>query len=291
MRTIVVVGAVLLAAVRLSAQTVSQPVFLPQQYFVGDIVEARVVIRSETLPEVRVPDQLPHLPWIEIRDVLIVQRADGIEVRIRFQPFFVGTRRLPPIDLGDITIDGVSAFVSSVLPDQPVEPAGIRDQLLLPGTRVLVAVLFAAIVGIPVVVVLAGDWGKRSAVYVSRWYRERAPYRRFQKSVKSLDDRVHELDGKRFYTELLSITRDFMDRRFAAGLRSATTVELDEKLVRIGVPDDARRRIREMFTVGDLVRFANRRVSLEERHAHLEDLRVITRELHRRRTERRDVGP
>lgn len=280
----------LLGSVGTVAQTVSQAVFLPQQYYVGDIVEARVVVRGSVVPERDPTQKLPSLPWVEILDVLIVQRADGYEVRIRFQPFFVGTRRLPPISLGDVTIDNVSAFVGSVLPEDNPEAAGMRDQLLLPGTRLLLVLLVVALFAIPTIVFVAGDWGRRTVRRLVRWYRERIPYRRFVRGLRSLSGRIHEIDGKRFYTDLQQLTREFMDRRFDAGLRAATTGELEERLSRIGIPVDSRERLRGMFEIADLVRYANRRVSLEERSAHLEDLRVITRELHRRKTEAPHVG-
>lgn len=273
-----------------AAQTVSQAVFLPQQYYVGDIVEARVVVRGTDALQRDGTNPLPSLPWVEILDVVIVQRADGHEVRIRFQPFFVGTRRLPPIVLGDVTIDNVSAFVGSVLPEENPEPAGMRDQLLLPGTRLLLVLIVVAVFAVPTVLLVAGDWGRRTVGRLLRWYRERIPYRRFLRGLRGLGGRIHEIDAKRFYMDLQQLTREFMDRRFDAGLRAATTGELDDRLSRIGVPVDSRERLRGMFEIADLVRYANRRVSLEERTAHLEDLRVITRELHRRKTEASRVG-
>ena len=280
----------LICAAGAMAQTVSQAVFLPQQYYAGDIVEARVVVRGTVVPERDATQPLPSLPWVEVIDVFIVQRADGYEVRIRFQPFFVGTRRLPPIQLGEVTIDNVSAFVGSVLTEDDAAPAGMRDQLLLPGTRLLLILIVVAAIAVPTVVFVAGDWGRRTVRHLVRWYRERIPYRRFLRGLRVLSGRIHEIDAKRFYMDLQQLTREFMDRRFHAGLRAATTGELEDRLSRIGIPEDSRERLREMFEVADLVRYANRRVSLEERTAHLEDLRVITRELHRKKTEAPHVG-
>lgn len=290
MNRVVVALLFIAIGVGVGAQTISQAVFLPQQYYVGDIVEARVVIRDDSALDLHPPEVLPSLSWVEVIGVSIVQRADGFEARIRFQPFFVGTRRLPPIDLGAVTIDNVSAFVGTVLTTTDREPAGMRDQLLLPGTRLLLVLVLAAIVAIPLVVFVAGDWGRRTIGHLVRWYRERIPYRRFVRGLRTLSGRIHEIDGKRFYTELQQLTREFMDRRFDAKLISATTGELDERLMRIGIPEDSRVRIRTMFEVADLVRFANRRVSLEERTLHLEDLRVITGELHRQKGDLRRVG-
>ncbi len=277
-----------MCAATVDGQVVSQPVFLPQQYFVGDIVEARVVVRSDTIPEIEIPVELPSQPWVEIVDVSVVQRADGVEVRIRFQPFFVGTRRLPPIDLGGVTVDSVSAFVGSVLESE--EPAGMRDQLLLPGTRLLIAVLVIAAVGIPVIVVLAGDWGRKSTKRIGRWYRDRIPYRRFIKGARGLTQRLHELDAKRFYAELQFLTREFIDRRFLAGLTAATTGEIEDRLSRVGIPAQHSTRIHTMFEIADLVRFAGRRATFDERAENLEELRAIVHELHRNRPEASNVG-
>lgn len=274
-----VIGAAILALVPpppLSAQVISNIVFLPQTYFVGDLVEARVVLRSTGPLELRVPETLPTTEWIDVRGVTIIQRADGYEVRVQFQPFFLGTRQLPPIDLGSMQLSGISAVVSNLVePGQQLELEPIRGQLLLPGTRLLIGLLIALAIAIPTVVIVAGGWGRRTLAAITRRWRERRPYRATMRSLRQLQAELHELDGRSYYIRLLDIARDYFDGRFDARLRSATTGELDRRLQRVHITAEARRDLIELFQFGDLVKFANHRVSVDDRTRHLESLRHV----------------
>jgi hypothetical protein len=146
--------ALFVASPYLAGQTVSQVVFLPQTYYIGDVVEARVIVRATESLDLVPPTPLPRSDWVDVRSVVVVQRADGYEVRVLFQPFFVGTRQLPPIDLGSMTLSGVSVVVQSLSVEEgELELQPVRDQLLLPGTQALIAVFLLLLVGVPVVIV------------------------------------------------------------------------------------------------------------------------------------------
>ena len=274
--------AMLVVAPATSAQTVADVVFLPQTYYVGDRVEARVVLDIDSASEITIPDELPRTDWITIESITTLQRSDGVELRIVFQPFFVGTRELPPIDLEQTLLTGVTAFVTSVGGDgEELRTAPVRDQILLPGTEVRIALFAIVLFGVPPTVFFLSGWGRRRLGRVRRWYRERRPYRGFVKSARRLAGRVNELDGKTFYTHLLNLCREYLDGRFSAGLRSATTGELESVLERAGIPATERRRLRLLFEFGDLVKFAGRRATLEERSAHVEEARDIVLALQR----------
>ncbi|MEX2442006.1 MAG: hypothetical protein WD492_00265 [Alkalispirochaeta sp.] len=276
-------------AASVSGQSITEVIFLPQTYYVGDVVEARVVVRSSEDLDLTAPETLPSTQWVDFRDVLIVQRADGYEVRIVFQPFFVGTRQLPAIDLGAFTVSGVSSVVSSLkTEDGELELQPVRDQLLLPGTRALIAVLVLSIVGIPLVVVFTGGWVRRTFLRLREWYRENRPYRTLQKGLKQLQAEMHELDGKRYYIRLVDLTRSYLETRYSSVFRSATTGELDIQLRKVGIPSEQRQGLIELFQFGDLVKFANRRVTVHDRTRHLEALKRLSGELQRREWEGSD---
>jgi hypothetical protein len=263
-------------------QNVSQVVFLPQTYYIGDRVEARVVVRGISPDELTVPEKLPDLGWIVIDSAAIVERPGGVEVRILFQPFFVGTRELPPIDLEGYRLTGVSAFVTSVAPEEgELQPASVRDQLVLPGTQIQIAGALTAIVGTPLLLFLAGGWGRRFRDRLVRRYRERRPYRTFLRSLKSLVAEMHGLDGKSFYIRLLDTFRTYLDGRFSAGVHSATTGELDHVLSRARFSPELRGQIIDLFRFADLVKFAHRRVTLNERNGHIDEIRKIAETLQR----------
>ncbi|MDA3949559.1 MAG: hypothetical protein PF508_10040 [Spirochaeta sp.] len=264
------------------AQIVSQVVFLPQTYYIGDRVEARVVLRDVSVEEITIPDQLPTTPAVTIDSVSTVQRADGVEVRFVFQPFFTGTRELPPIDLDGVTVSGVSAFVTSVAgPGEELELVSVRDQLILPGTQLQLAFAMAALIGVPTVVIVAGGWGRRRLSGIRRWYRENRPYRTFLRSQKLLATEMPGLDGKSFYIRLLDTFRDYLDGRLGTRVRSATTGEMDHVLTRAHVDEELRTRIVELFRFGDLVKFARQRVTLEQRTVHVTEVRAVVDALQR----------
>lgn len=275
------------------AQTISEVVFLPQTYYVGDIVEARVVIRSTDVLDLVVPAALPDTPWVDLRSVQVLQRADGYEVRIVFQPFFIGTRRLPPIPMGALTVSGVSAVVSRLETGagEELEPEPVRDQLLLPGTELLIGVAIIAIIGAPLLVLLTGGWLRATLRRLQARYRENRPYRSLQKGLRQLQTDMHELDGKRFYIRLVDLLRDYLGGRFSQSLRSATTGELEVQLRREGIDTNHRRQLVELFHFSDLVKFASHRVTVDDRSRHLEEVRSISAELQKQpREEDQRVG-
>ncbi|MFW5827496.1 MAG: hypothetical protein ACOCU4_05370 [Alkalispirochaeta sp.] len=276
----------------LSSQSVADVIFLPQTYYVGDLVEARVVVRSSEDLDLSVPQTLPSTEWVDLREVSIVQRADGYEVRILFQPFFVGTRQLPAIDLGSFTVSGVSAVVSTLQSEEgELELQPVRDQLLLPGTRALIAAIILAVFGIPLVVVFTGGWITRHVAAFRERYRANRPYRTLQKRLKQLQTEMHELDGKGYYIRLVDITRSYLEGRYGIVFRSATTGELDRYLRKEGIPEEQRQRLIELFQFGDLVKFANRRVTVHDRTYHLEAVKSLSGELQRAEWEGQvDVG-
>lgn len=279
-RTVLAFLLFLISAV-LHSQAVSQVILLPQTFFVGDMVEARVVVRTTETLALTVPDPLPVTEWITIHSVTIVQRADGFEARIVFQPFFVGTRQLPVIGLGAMELSGVSVFVNSLVAPGDLEPAPIRDQVILPGTRFLIALMVAAFVFVPLLVLGTGKWIRRWVRYlVGRW-RENRPYRRLMKNLKVLQTEMHQLDGKRYYIRLLDEARTFFDRHFRASILAATTEELEDRLAGAKAPPEVRRVLVEMFQFGDLVKFAQQTVTLEDRTRHLDELRRLAQLVHR----------
>ncbi|MFA7566464.1 MAG: hypothetical protein WCY01_05505 [Alkalispirochaeta sp.] len=270
------------------AQTISSVVFLPQTYYVGDRVEARVVVRGITINDIKLPDEKPRNSWVVVDSITPIQRADGVELRIQFQPFFRGTRELPRMDLGGVVLTGISPFVTTVFSEtEEPELASIRDQLLLPGTYFQFALVLVFIIAVPAVVFLAGGWGKRWALAIRVRYRENRPYRAFSRSMRALQNELTDLDGKTFYIRLLDICREYLDGRLGGGFRSATTGEMDRALRRAAVDEDERARIVTLFTFGDLVKFAGKRVTLADRTGHMDEVTAVVTALQNARS--RDV--
>lgn len=272
------------------AQVIADISFLPQTYYVGDRVEARVVVRTPNPLALTIPDTLPSTEWVTIHDVAVLQRGGGVEIRILFQPFFTGTRQLPTIGLGPLELTGINAFVSPLPGREEPDIQPIRDQVFLPGTRLMVALTAFMLLGLPVLIFLTSRWTRRIFARIYRWYRERRPYRRLMKNLRVLQGEMHELDSKAYYIRLLDEARAFLDSQYDGAILSATTGELSPLLQRAGVDDEMRATVVELFQFGDLVKFAYRTVTLEDRTRHLDDFRRLAQTVYRQREERHHVG-
>lgn len=259
-----------LISATVGAQSVGTVSILPQVPYVGDLVEARVTIRGVSTTDVRVPEDLPDLDWVLVRSLELVQRADGVEVRLVFQPFYVGTRQLPVLDLGVVRLEGLTVAVNRLRSDTDLEIDGVRDQLLLPGTTLLFAGLVALLVAIPVSLIVFGGWFRRQLVRIIGRYRDAIPYRRTLRRLRALEEEFDELDARSFYIRIVDVLRDYYDRRFAAGLRSATTGEVSRRLEAVGTPPDVIADLTAVFEAGDRVKFAMETTDEQTRRHHLQ---------------------
>lgn len=264
----------LLATLSVGAQERLPVTFEPEVFYAGDLVEARILIEQELGEGLRVPERLPSREWVEIREIVVLQRPDGLEVRIVFQPFFVGTRVLPAINLGSVELEGVSAFVTRSTVDEATVPE-LRPQYRLPGTRGLFALTALVLLGVPAVLVTAGTWGRTAVRGLVRRYRANRPYRDLTRAMRALRTELHSIDGRSYYIKLLDTARTFLDRRFGGGLAAATTAELGDCLSRTALDAQAQARVVALFAFGDLVKFAHLEVTIDDRRYHSDELRQI----------------
>ncbi|SIQ64129.1 hypothetical protein SAMN05920897_11240 [Alkalispirochaeta americana] len=274
-----------------ASQAIAEVVFLPQTFYVGDMVEARVVVRTSETLNLTVPDPLPSSEAVTIHSVAIVHRADGFEARIVFQPFFTGTRQLPPLGLGALELSGISVLVSSLLQDGAGELAPIRDPLVLPGTHLLIALGLSAVILIPLLILVTGKGLRRWLRLLVQRYRENRPYRRISRNLRTLQADLTQIDGKEYYIRLLDEARVFFASHFSAPLRAATTGEMNGRLEQAGVPPEVREPLMEMFRFGDLVKFADHPVTMEDRQGDLERLRDLASRVYRERRNPGKEGP
>ncbi len=116
---------------------------MPPVFYVGDQVEARLTL---LLPEGKAllpPLSLPTQSWVLIRDVQVRHDPPFERVTVKFVPFAPGVKTLPPLVLGDLTLDGVRISTNSLLGKEDaseLEPP--RDQLVLPHTELFVFLAF-----------------------------------------------------------------------------------------------------------------------------------------------------
>jgi hypothetical protein len=295
---VLIAGALLLLGLLLAAPAAAQSergeeaeiertLFLPQVFYVGDRVEMRVSFRTSPGASPRLPEETPSISWGTLHRVRLAQVSGGWELRVSFTPFQPGTQTVPPMQLGDVYLRSIDVPVPSILEEDRSELAPLRDQLLLPATRLLVAAAVGVLVIVPGAWFVFFRWGKRRLSNLVQRYREALPYRRISRSLRQLSNDMDEMSDREFYIRLLADFRAYLARRMHSEALSATTEELAGELERYIPTEEDRRAVLEVFKYGDLVKFASQRASQRDRADHLEAVLRVLRHVERKREPRR----
>jgi len=271
--------------------TVRDAVFLPQVFYVGDRVELRLRLRlgpGITLQQNSTP---PRVEWGTVHGVTAVQQGQDAELRVEFTAFRQGTLALPPLDLGQITIQGLDVFVASILSDNP-ELSPLRDQAILPSTDLLIAGTVAALVLAPLVWLFFARFGKKRVQRLVERYRANQPARRLNRSLRQLDSEVQALKGREFYIALLEDLRAYVSQKLGVDCMSATTHELRGYLDQLIEDSRDREELVALFHYGDLVKFAQRRSPVKKRRKHIQDVQEVIAKIEhsQRKGKRTHVG-
>ncbi|TVR58694.1 MAG: hypothetical protein EA426_09445 [Spirochaetaceae bacterium] len=289
MKALLVSIVVLLGAVGVleAEYVVVRTVFLPRVYYVGDRVEMRTTIRptGDTVPGE--PAERPEVSWGTIHDIRVVNRAPEHDIRIMFTAFQPGTLTIPMLDLGGIMVGDLNVFVSSIA-DGRSEITSIKPQLLVPTTRVRIAILLGVLLFFPAFVLVVVTWGRRNAAKLWEKYRTVMPYRRAMRALRVLHEQKGDLDGRRFYIRLLEESRLYLTRRLGHDYLSATTGEIGA-ILRSTLDSDDIAAIMDVFRYGDLVKFAHRRASVERKNSDLVTLQRVIGTIETRRREREEA--
>jgi len=249
---------------------------VPAVYYVGDETEIRVQFRSPASLKLELPHELPKPDWGELRSLKLVSVDDGYELRIRCVSFETGTKAVPPIRLGTVSIDGLSIYVSSVLTDKDQNLRPMRGQLLLPGTEFRVVAQILVVLSLPLLCFLFVRYGlpflkKRQAARKAR-----LPYRRLHASLRNIDMHIGTASPKDFYVQLLDEARAYLNDRLGIPAISATTHELSQRLELALQNKDAVDGFIALFGHGDQVKFGDKPVSAEVQHAHIKALENLS---------------
>lgn len=299
---LLLVGALLLTAtLRVHGQSyaIADSVRLPAESYVGDPVELRYTVRSSAVLEA--PEEVGDPGWGTIESVRVSERDGEYVVRIVVVPYEPGTLTLPPIELGEVTLEGMSLVVSSVLEGES-EFRAIYGPQRLPGTQ-LAVVLVVLIIVIPATLALyfLGP-GRLLVRRLLGRYRARVPYRNLMRTIDRLESGIRQDSSREFYTNLIYAVQDLMSNRLGFECRSATSSELLEYLPvlasRCGAPPSVTEPLADLLAVADEAKFAQVQVRRTVRLRHLEQCRSVMeqleasrRRLHRaRRQEGAHVG-
>ncbi len=275
------------AASGVEGGTVTGTHTLPPDYYVGDAVELRISLKPESGFELREPRELPMVSWIEIDRVELEQTEEEWRVTVSFTPFAPGTRTLPSIQLGDVTLSGIKIHTNSILEERASEFNGIKGQLLLPGTRIALGLLIVLLFFGPIFVLGFAGKLKRSFSRILSIRRGRKPYKRLTKAIKELREQQAHMSSKRFYIVLSDELRRFLTDRTGEDFISITTSELQKQLDRElpGKEQERLVRVAEMQRKSDQIKFGGANASKKEREEDIETVLDIAGEIEKMREE------
>lgn len=255
-----------------TSNLVTETVFVPPISYVGDQVEARLTL---LLPEGKAllpPLSLPTQSWVLIRDVQVRHDPPFERVTIKYVPFAPGVKVLPPLVLGDITLDGIRISTNSLLDKgAPGDLSPPREQMVLPHTELILFLSFLLLIVLPLaawrlsrpVAALVRALGRQSD-------RHRA-WRQLIREAKKLQGKVLALSGPEFYTQFSSLVRTYLAGRFDKDFRTLTAGEVKELLAPLP-PAWSAEWVR-LIHRADVVRFDNQDPPERERIDDLDSLR------------------
>jgi hypothetical protein len=252
---------------------VTGAVFVPPVYYVGDLVELRL---SLLLPEGKTllpPLSLPTAPWVLIRDVQVRHEPPFERVTIKFVPFATGIKTLPPLVLGDVTLDGVKVSTNSLLGKEPPELTPPRDQMLLPHTELFLLFCLVVILILPWIVWRLIKPAARWTTALRKRSSRRREWRRWTKEIRKLRTSALSLEGPAFYTQLSQLARAYLGSRFDEDFGTLTAAEAQEMLQPL--PPAWRSEWVRLLRRSDVVRFDAQNPSDAEK---LDDLDALQRE-------------
>ncbi|MFO7850819.1 MAG: hypothetical protein R6V67_12765 [Spirochaetia bacterium] len=211
---------------------VEDTVFLPQVSYVGDSVELRVTFIPEGGVDVQHPSELPVLSWVDFHDVSVVRDGSVWEARIRFTSYVPGTRTLPPIVMGDVVLDSLKIHTKSILDEEDYEFFGIKNQEIIPGTRLAIALVVVVLFFGPVFLLTFTGKIRRGLISFLMARRGKKPYKRLYRALKDLRDTQDQMSSRRFYIVLDDEFRRYLSNRTGSDFRSITSSEFAESFLK-----------------------------------------------------------
>lgn len=252
---------------------IKQLFFLPPTYFVGDEVEVRIRLAAGEGLVPAEPSELPAPTWVHIRDVRIIPISSEFDIRISFSSYETGTGELPPITLGDITLEGVEIVTASMLDDDTSKIVESFGPALLPGTKLLLALGVGALLIVPVFAFLLVIWIRRLTRHIVAERKERRPYKDLDLALNDLSGPEAPANNKEFYLKLTGAFKEYLSGRLEVNLRTLTASEMRDTLMeRFSALTPVENISAELFRF-DEVKFGGRRVSRQARNGDIRKVR------------------
>lgn len=228
---------------------------LPPDFYVGDTVELRILLRSDNGDLIRPPDQLPGADWVYFHGVRVENSGNNHELRIFFSSFSPGTRTLPELDFGSWVLSGMKIHTSSILNGEG-DLADIRGQLYLPGTfTLLIVTALIVLIGPLAFVAVSGILRQRLRSAASLLLRKR-PYWRLKRDLKELSAQALMMSDRDFYYRLSDAVRSYISRRTGWDCITTTIHEIRSMMQTLFPKGDIAMRLIHFLEYADMIKFA-----------------------------------
>jgi hypothetical protein len=239
--------------------------FLPPTFYVGDLVELRVRVDVESGIIPTEPLEIPPPSWVHIRDVRVIPISGDYDIRISFSSYETGTRELPPVVMGDLILTGLEIETKSITGGDVTKIEEAFNPSLLPGSRLLLALIVGGLLIVPVLGIVSFSWFRRLVTSVLRLHRERRPYRKLKQSLDDLKNSPSPVDNRTFYITLSDGLKGYLSLRLDQDFASLTSREMQETLIGRFAEMPSMRRIAAELSRFDTVKFGGETASAGRR--------------------------
>jgi len=254
--------------------------FLPPEYYVGDTVEMSFILKTDRAVNLRVPETLPNHSWVRFLSADIQMEGRDYKVTLRLIPYYPGTRTLPPLELGDLTLNDLKIFTSSLLNSEtPRTLAEIQPPMLIPGTRAVGALLFSVLFSLPLVLLFLYRVLRDQTGELIRTYKFNLPYRQFQRLIRNMRRTMVSMPEKEFYSSFTGGLKKYLSTRFQQDLTSSTTQEIETLFNRSPMHSTLSLSLSNLFHRVDRVKFAGDKLMYSDREQLLSEVEEVSQAL------------
>jgi len=237
--------------------------FNPPVFFVGDTVDLIITISGVDSPEVKMPSELPSPDWLDIKNIKIKKDSDTVTVTVSFVSFAPGTRELPPLDLGNIKLRNIKIPTRSILREGVSGGQRIKGQLLIPGTRLGLAVILALSAAVPFFMIFLYKLVRKAYYGIIELIQNGRPSRRIKRLLRKLASELEKTDKTEWYSMLTEGLRAYLVHLTGNDCISLTTAEI-ASLTWFKTENGVGNNFIRVLEEGDMVKFAGKTVTAED---------------------------
>jgi hypothetical protein len=292
MRRIILPLLLFLVAGALSAQSyqIHNLRFIPPEYYVGDTVEMSFLLKTDQAVNLMVPEVFPDPGWIRFLSMDIEPRGVDYQISIRLIPYYPGTRALPPLESGDLILNDLKIFTSSILDSGASrELSEIRSPLLIPGTRAVGALIVSLLLSLPIILIFLFKVIRSRTGKIIRTYKLNLPYRQFQRLIRRIRRTMVNMPEKDFYLSFTGGLKKYLSTRFHQDLTSSTTSEIEALLIRSHIQETLALSLVNLFNRIDRVKFAGDKLLYSDREQLLGEVEDVSLALEEWRKKHADL--